>query len=81
MSLRHSPGSSPLGGFLQNQNQLVEGQVGHGTFQLAILALQFLEPFHLIDLETAVLIAPAIVGMFGDPLAGLYARRLRLRGA
>jgi hypothetical protein len=38
-----------LGSFLQNQ--FVQSQIGHGTFQPAILTLQLLEPFLLIDLQ------------------------------
>jgi len=51
-----------LGGFFQDQ--CIQGEVGDGTFQSRVLALQLFESLGLIDLEPAVGIPPAIVGLF-----------------
>ncbi len=46
---------------------LFRGQIGHGAFETAALGLQFLQPTALIDLELAVLPAPAIVTLLRYP--------------
>ena len=53
-----------LRGFLQDQR--IEREIRHGSLQPGILSLQFLEAFGLIDLEPTVLIAPAVIRLFGD---------------
>jgi protein involved in polysaccharide export with SLBB domain len=53
-----------LGSF--SQNQFINREFSHRAFQPAVLALQFLEALRLIDLEPAVFVAPAIIGLFGN---------------
>ncbi len=53
-----------LRGFLQDH--LIEREIRHGSLHPGILWLQFLEAFGLIDLQPTVLIAPAVLRLFGD---------------
>lgn len=53
-----------LRGFFQDQ--LIDGQIRHGSLQAAVFPFQFLEAFGLIDLQAAALIAPPIVGLLSD---------------
>jgi hypothetical protein len=44
----------------------VERLVGHDLLELAVLALQLLEPLDVVGLHPAVLVAPAVQGLLGD---------------
>jgi len=54
------------------QDLLLERQIGDQPFQPGVLPLELLEPLSLLDLEAAILVAPAIVALLGD--LGLFAR-------
>ena len=58
------------------QDQLVHGQLGHHPLEASIPQLELLEALGLVDLEAAVRLAPAEVGMVSDAddLAGLVDR-------
>src|SRR5271169_441249 len=62
------------------QHQLVQAQLSYQTLQLRVLLLQLFQPSRLVDLQTAKLLAPAVVSLFRDPhfLAGLR-RQLPIR--
>src|SRR3546814_14955689 len=48
------------------QDQLVERQVGDRPPEPKILLLQILHAPRLVGLQTAILLAPAIIGLLGD---------------
>jgi len=48
------------------EDLLVQREVSHGSLQPGVLLLELLEPSHLIDVETAVLLAPGVVGVLTD---------------
>lgn len=73
---RISPGSPPLPADVVRglqisrgdvrQHLLFQGQVRHKPPQPSVLALQILHLPRLVDLQAAVLLAPAIVALLGD---------------
>ena len=55
------------------ENPLVQTRFGRQTLELAVLLPQFLQAFGLVHLQTAVLLAPPVAGLLGDPgLAACY---------
>src|SRR5208283_368793 len=54
------------------QHLLLQRQLGHQSPQTTILFLQLLQPSRLLQLQTAILLAPAVVALFFD--AGFSAR-------
>ena len=60
------------------QNQLVEREVGHRAAKPRVLRLQLLQPLHLVELEPAKFLAPAVVGRLPSRLS--IARRRRPAG-
>src|ERR1019366_4280292 len=50
------------------QNLLLQRQIRHQPPQASVFLLQLLHPACLFQLQTAVFLAPAIVGLFGDAL-------------
>ena len=67
-----TPGSEfSLGNLLEDD--LVDGQFRHGLLKPGILCLEFLQAFRLINLQTTVALAPAVVRPVGYPdlLAGV----------
>src|SRR6267378_6889670 len=66
-----------LGGLLQDQ--LVQGQLRHRPLKPRVLSFQFLESLGLIELQPAVLAAPAVEGLLRlRQLAAYFAYRLAL---
>ena len=53
-----------LGRFFQNL--LVESKVDNGSLQPGVFLLKLLEPFCLVEVESAVLTASPIAGVVGD---------------
>ena len=55
------------------QDLLLQRQLRHQPLQASIFLLQFLQPFRLIQLQSAVFLPPPVVGLGVDPgfLAGL----------
>jgi hypothetical protein len=45
------------------EDLLVQREVSHGSLQPGVLLFKLLEPSHLVDVETAVLLAPGVVGV------------------
>ena len=43
---------------------LVEAQLGNQALQLAVLLIQLFQSLGLVHLQTAIFLAPAIVGLF-----------------
>src|SRR5580658_1665120 len=71
--LEVSPGDVP-------KDLLVQTELGHQPLQLAVLLLQLLQPLGLIRLQTAILLAPAVKGLFGDSgLSTGYRLRFSIR--
>jgi hypothetical protein len=66
VSLRHVP-----------QNPLLQGKFSHQSLQPAVLLLQFLQPFRLVELQPAKFLPPPLVGLFTDAyLPGRLGRSL-----
>ncbi len=55
---------SEYGGLKGNQ---VKRQIEHGAPQPGVLAFEILETLRLVELQTAVLAAPAVIALFRDP--------------
>ena len=51
-------------GFLQDQ--LVQRELGDGLLQPLVLAFEILQPFGLVEFQSAVLPAPLVVGLLRD---------------
>ena len=60
-----SPGSEVSRGRL-SKDCVVERYVGNELIQASVLLLELLPALGLVELETAVLLPPALVGLLGD---------------
>ena len=60
-----SPGSEVSRGRL-SKDCVVERYVGNELLQAGVLLLELLQALGLVELETAVLLPPALVGLLGD---------------
>ena len=60
-----SPGSEVSRGRL-SKDCVVERYVGNELLQASVLLLELLQALGLVELETAVLLPPALVGLLGD---------------
>ena len=60
-----SPGSEVSRGRL-SKDCVVERYVGNELLQASVLLLDLLQALGLVELETAVLLPPALVGLLGD---------------
>ena len=60
-----TPATGPLSLRYLTQRQVLEFLVGHDLFQHCVLPFELLEPFHVVGLHPAVLIAPTVIGLLG----------------
>src|SRR5215207_5356982 len=52
---------------LHLEHLLLKGEVRHKAAQAGVLALQILQPLGWLELKPAVLLAPAVITLLGDP--------------